>query len=279
MLSELIRHDWRSTKLGGVLGDIGSSLLALDVTNLTVRYGGFEAVNGLNLEVPARGIRGLIGPNGAGKTSSFNAICGEVAASGGQIRIHGRRMTRVSPYRAWRAGVGRTFQRVELFWTLTVRDHLELAQRRAAKLGRDSPSPDQLLTLLGLDDVAGAVVATLPLGTCRLVEFGRAIATGADLILLDEPCSGLDGPETSHLKSAIQLLQSELGLSLLIVEHDIEFILSIAERISVLSNGRLIAEGVPEDVRKSAAVRTAYLGRASEVGPQASDRSIAEGTE
>jgi branched-chain amino acid transport system ATP-binding protein len=244
-----------------------ASAPALEVIDLTVRYGGFVAVNGLNLEVASGAVHGLIGPNGAGKTTSFNAICGYVPAASGQIRVNGQRSKRLSPYRAWHAGIGRTFQRVELFWTLTPREHLELAQRRAAKVDRSSPSPGDLLDLLGVAQVADVTVASLPLGTCRLVEFARAVATGARIIMLDEPCSGLDRKETGQLRESLLSLKSELGLSLLIVEHDVEFILSIADRVAVLDAGRLIAEGTPAEMRVSAEVRAAYLGTDAESEP------------
>jgi ABC-type branched-subunit amino acid transport system ATPase component len=234
--------------------------VALAVEGLTVQYSGFLAVSEVDLEVPRGDIRGLIGPNGAGKTSCFNGICGYVRPSGGTIRVDGRQVRLNNPYAAWKAGIGRTFQRVELFWSLQVRDHFELAHRRALKRGIDSPTWEDLSEFLNLADLETEMVANLPIGTCRLVELGRAISTGANLILLDEPCSGLDRQETDQLEAALRRIQEELGLSLLIVEHDMDFILSIARRVYVMNYGQVIAEGSPAEIRKSPEVHEAYLG-------------------
>ena len=255
-----------------MLQEAGASTPALKVQGLVVRYGGFQAVSGLDLTVPRGSVHGLIGPNGAGKTSSFNAICGYVQPSAGHVEIHGQRYTHPGPRRAWKLGIGRTFQRVELFWTLTVAEHLRLASRLAKRHGRRPPEPQKLLTLFGIDDVADTVVAFLPLGTCRLVEFARAIATGADVILLDEPCSGLDRAETARLQASLEQLRLELGLTLLIVEHDLEFILDVADHLTVLDGGSPIESGTPSDIRSSAVVRAAYLGgsvaSSSEIGAE-----------
>jgi ABC-type branched-subunit amino acid transport system ATPase component len=240
--------------------DADASTPALQVSGLVVRYGGFRAVDGLDLTVPRGSVHGLIGPNGAGKTSSFNAICGYVQPSAGNVSVHGQPFTKPTPRRAWKLGIGRTFQRVELFWTLTVAEHLELASRRAALAGRVPPGPERILDLFGLSEIAGSVVASLPLGTCRLVELARAISTGSDVILLDEPCSGLDRAETSRLQASLDGLRAELGLTLLIVEHDLEFILDVADQLTVLDSGTPIAHGTPAEIRDSAAVRAAYLG-------------------
>lgn len=237
-----------------------TSTSAIRVEGLEVSYGGFKAVAGLDLDVAAGSVHGLIGPNGAGKTSSFNAICGYVPRSSGRVLVHGREFTRPSPRRAWRLGLGRTFQRVELFWTLSVREHLTLTRRLTERSGRRCPDVDELLSQLGLEAVADVTVASLPLGTCRLVEFARAIATGADVILLDEPCSGLDRAETTALHSSLELLRRELDLTLLIVEHDLEFVLEVADRLTVLDSGVPIACGTSKEIQENAAVRAAYLG-------------------
>ena len=235
---------------------------ALIVDGLSVHYGGFCAVNGLSLDLPRGSVRGLIGPNGAGKTTAFNALCGYVAPSAGKVWIDGKPLRPKSPIAAWKAGIARTFQRTEVFWTLTVREHVELANRRSVRRGLDPLRADDLLPMLRLSAVESTIAAGLPLGTLRLLEFARAIATGANIILMDEPCSGLDRQETTELEYVLREIQERLGLSLLIVEHDIEFILSIAECVFVLDSGRLIASGSPDDIRKSAAVRRAYLGGA-----------------
>jgi branched-chain amino acid transport system ATP-binding protein len=187
-------------------------------------------------------------------------MCGTVRPAAGIVLVNGERVRANSPYAAWKAGVGRTFQRVELFWTLTVRDHVELARRHALRRGITPPATDDLLGWLGLGDLEEKIVANLPLGTCRLVELARAIATGANLVLLDEPCSGLDRRETTRLDEAMRSIQQQLGLTFVIVEHDMDFILSIAPTIYVMASGRIIADGTPREIRASAAVREAYLG-------------------
>ena len=237
---------------------------ALLVRGLSVRYGGFQAVEGLDLTVPTGAVVGLIGPNGAGKTSCFNAICGHVSANAGTVTVDGKNLDLKSPRTAWLAGIGRTFQRVELFWTLSVREHLELAIRHAEKLGRTPPPIEELISVVGLVGLEETLAANLPLGTCRLLELARALATGARLLLLDEPCSGLDRQETSELEAALRSIKSKIELSLLIVEHDTEFIFSIADVIFVLDNGRLIAHGTPGQIRSSDVVRAAYLGVSDE---------------
>lgn len=233
---------------------------ALVVEELRVRYGGFVAVDDLSLDVPRGDIRGLIGPNGAGKTTSFNALCGYVAPTSGRVFVHGQRVRPKSPLAAWKAGIARTFQRTEVFWTLTTREHIDLAARHAVRAGLHPLPTEELVRLLHLEPAENTIAANLPLGTLRLVELARAIATGANLILMDEPCSGLDRRETNELEGFLRNIQAHLGLSLLIVEHDIEFILSIASTVFVLDGGRLIAAGAPGAIRRDPVVRKAYLG-------------------
>ena len=233
---------------------------ALTVSDVTVEYGGFRAVNGVSLSVPDGQVQGLIGPNGAGKTSLFNGICGYVRPRTGQVQVHGRLIKSGDPHAAWKAGLGRTFQKAELFWTLTVRDHLDLARRRAVRRKLEPPTTDHLLGLLGLTPIADHTVANLPLGTMRLVELGRALATGSSLLLMDEPCSGLDRSETVEFERVLRSVHKAMKLTFLIVEHDMEFVLSIAGHIVVLDAGRVIAEGDPSRITRDPAVHQAYLG-------------------
>jgi ABC-type branched-subunit amino acid transport system ATPase component len=238
---------------------------ALVVEDLSVNYGGFKAVDGLSLDVPEGAVRGLIGPNGAGKTTAFNALCGYIAPSSGRVWIHGRRVRPKNPIAAWKAGVARTFQRTEIFWTLTVREHVQLARRLAATRGLHPLPGDEILAMLGLTDFESTIGANLPLGTLKLVELARAIATGSNFILMDEPCSGLDRRETSLLEGVLREIQPKMNLTLLIVEHDMEFILGMASHIFVLDSGELIASGTPDEIRNSPEVRKAYLGTARPV--------------
>jgi branched-chain amino acid transport system ATP-binding protein len=233
---------------------------ALSVEALTVRYGGFVALDDVSLSVPRGAMTALIGPNGAGKTTCFNAICGFVRPSAGSLSVDGRRLRTGDPHAVWERGVARTFQRLELFWTLSVRDNLDLAWRRARRIGRDPRPVGELLDICGLDDVAGRTTSTLPFGTCRVVELARALATGAHILLLDEASSGLDRSETATFAALVRRARSELGLSVLLVEHDMDFVMSLAEHIFVLDFGRLIAEGSPVEIQASELVRRVYLG-------------------
>jgi branched-chain amino acid transport system ATP-binding protein len=233
---------------------------ALAVEGLTVHYGGFLALDDVSLTVPSGALTALIGPNGAGKTTCFNAICGFVRPSAGRVSIEGRPVRLGDPHAVWRQGVARTFQRLELFWTLSVRENLELAWRRARRAGRHPASVDDLLELCGLSGLAPRLASTLPFGTCRIVELARALATGSRILLLDEASSGLDRDETAAFADLVRRVYDELGLSILLVEHDMEFVMSLAEQIFVLDFGRLIAQGSPAEVQASELVRRVYLG-------------------
>ena len=189
-------------------------------------------------------------------------------------------VTRASPQRRARRGLARTFQRLELFPELTVRDHLVVAYRSgrrnvalrllvdcvgagARPYPGENDTVDQILTRLGLTRVASAPAAALPLGTGRLVEIARALATEPRVVLLDEPSSGLDATETNALVDVFRQLRDERGISLVLVEHNVEMVLGLADRVTVLDFGRSIAEGTPAEIRRSAAVQAAYLGTLS----------------
>jgi branched-chain amino acid transport system ATP-binding protein len=250
---------------------------ALEVDDVSVHYGGFQAVSGVSFAIPVGEIHGLIGPNGAGKTTLFNAICGNVRPSAGRVIVNGEPISLGRPRAAWKAGIGRTFQKIEMFWVLTVREHMDLARRIAVRRGLQPPKTEELVQLLGLQGLEERTAASLPLGTMRLTELARAIATGASLILMDEPCSGLDQSETTVLGGALRQIQKELDLTLLIVEHDTEFILSIAKNIVVLDSGKVIASGSPGEIQRSEVVRHAYLGgTVEELAVEAEIASTAE---
>src|SRR5581483_1375875 len=184
-------------------GNRGKDVLVVE--GLTVNYGGFKANDDVSFHLREGAIHALIGPNGAGKTTCFNAICGFVRPAAGTVRIKGRPVPAGDPHAVWASGVARTFQRLELFWVLSVRDNLELAARRARKLrARAAVDVEAILARTGLDSVAEEVVANLPLGTCRVVELGRALATGADILLLDESSSGLDRAETEAFEAIVR---------------------------------------------------------------------------
>ena len=246
----------------------------LDARNIVKRFSGITALDAVSMEVDAGEAVGLIGPNGAGKTTFFNCLLGMLRPDGGSVVFDGRDLTGTPVYRRARAGIGRTFQRIELFGGMTVRDHLLVAERSRLGTGRfwkdilnrSAPSAEEerraheTLQLLRLDDVADAPIEALSLGRGRLVEVGRALMTEPKLLLLDEPSSGLDVTETAALADTLRLVQAERGTAVLLVEHDVEFVRTFARRLYVLDFGTLIAAGETHEVLGSAEVRKAYLG-------------------
>ena len=249
----------------------------LEARDVTVKFGGLVALDAVTLEVPERAIVGLLGPNGAGKTTCFGVLSGLLRPKSGRVAIEGVDITRTSPQRRARRGLARTFQRLELFPELTVREHLVVAYRSgrrnvALRLLLDAlgagrrPYPgeddavDAILAQLGLTRLASAPAATLPLGTGRLVEIGRALATEPKVVLLDEPSSGLDASETQALVEVFRQLRDERGISLVLVEHNVEMVLGLADHVTVLDFGKRIADGTAAEIRASAAVQAAYLG-------------------
>lgn len=251
--------------------------MILEARDVTVRFGGLLALDRVSLAVPPEAIVGLIGPNGAGKTTFFGVLSGLLRPREGRVLVDGVDVTRRTPHARARLGLARTFQRLELFGELTVREHLVVAYRQGrrnplARFARDllglgaRPYPgeddavDATLELLALDRLASRPAATLGLGTGRLVELARAIAAGPRVLLLDEPSSGLDGNETAQLTDVLRRLRDERGIALVLVEHNVEMVLSLADRVTVLDFGEAIAEGTPQEIRQSAAVQAAYLG-------------------
>jgi ABC-type branched-subunit amino acid transport system ATPase component len=251
----------------------------LAATGVTVRFGGLMALSGVSIAVPAGTIVGLVGPNGAGKSTLFAVLSGLLRPAEGRVQLLGNDVTGTSPQVRARRGLARTFQQPELFMGLTVREHLVLAHRvrfERTRLWRDMidprsllpPAPaenervDQLLELLDLTHVARASVGALSLGTSRLVEVARALATRPDVVLLDEPLSGLDMRESENLASVFRRVveSDERRVSLLMVEHDVATVLSLSSHIFVLDFGELIASGTPTEIRNNAMVRSAYLG-------------------
>jgi ABC-type branched-subunit amino acid transport system ATPase component len=251
----------------------------LQATDIAVRFGGVIALDGVSLEVPPSSIVGLVGPNGAGKTTMFGVLSGLVRPRRGTVSLAGVDVTRSTPQRRSRLGLSRTFQRLELFGELTVRDHLVVAHR--VRQGRDRaffrdlvglgsrPSPgedeavDAILALLGLADLADRPVALLPLGTGRLVEVGRALAGEPRVILLDEPTSGLGSHETDQLARTLRTVHEQRDVAIVLVEHDVELVLALADSVTVLDFGKVIAEGTPAQIRGDAGVQAAYLGTAT----------------
>ncbi len=249
----------------------------LEAREITMRFGGLVALNNVNLSVPPSSLVGLVGPNGAGKSTLFGVCSGLLKPNRGSVLLDGRDVTGASPQARAHLGLARTFQQPELFMGLTIRQHLTLAYRArnarrrlwsdmflARGFRRSSAEErervDDMLRLLSLESVADTMVDTLPLGTSRLVEVGRALASGPKIVLLDEPMSGLDAREGARLAEALARAVADEGISLLLVDHDVPTVLSLCSDIYVLEFGQLIAEGTPSEIRNDAAVRAAYLG-------------------
>ena len=253
----------------------------LEVENLSVRFGGHLAVSSASLRVEGGRVSGLIGPNGAGKTTTFNAICGVVTPSSGRIKLDGRDISGLGTHKRARLGIGRTFQRLEVFASLTVRENLQVGMeirrswsRRRGALPQylaegGDPAPDAeidlILERLDLGRIAEVPVGSLPTGHARLVELGRALAARPSILLLDEPASGLDDTETEAFGRLLVTLAGN-GLGILLVEHDVALVMRVCEHLSVLDFGQVIAAGAPEVVRSNEAVLAAYLGTAPAEG-------------
>jgi branched-chain amino acid transport system ATP-binding protein len=246
----------------------------LEVGGLRKRFDGIVALDAVDLVVEPGERVGLIGPNGAGKTTFFNCVLGVDPPDHGSVLLDGEDLAGLPVHRRAAMGIGRTFQRIELFGESTVREHLLIAERtrrgdgRLWKdlVGRGRPRSDEIarcdtvLALLGLDDLADEPVERLSLGKGRLVEVGRALMTDPKLLLLDEPSSGLDRAETAALAATLRDVQAEQGFAILLVEHDVELVAGFTERAYVLDFGRVIASGATAEVLASDVVRHAYLG-------------------
>ncbi len=235
----------------------------LEVDGLSVRRGGHLAVDDASLRVEAGAITGLIGPNGAGKTSLFDAVCGLEPIAAGSVRLAGEELGRLPAHARARKGMARTFQRLETFTHLTVRENIR-AGREFSRGGHDAADAepvavDALIDRLGLADVAEVRVDRLPTGRARLVEVGRALASGPRLLLLDEPSSGLDQSETEELAGLLRELATD-GLAILMVEHDMSLVMGTCDVIYVLELGSVIASGSPAQTQADPIVRAAYLG-------------------
>jgi branched-chain amino acid transport system ATP-binding protein len=251
-------------------------LAELVAEKVVVRFGGIQALNEVDLAVSSGRIHGLIGPNGAGKTTLFNVINGLQPPTRGRVRFDGVDITRASPHRRARRGVARTFQRLELFDSLTARENVQMAAETQRRRLPDGASPAQaaerLLALVGLADVADEPTDSLPTGLARLVELARALATTPSVLLLDEPSAGLNHEETAALGQILVRLASE-GMAVLLVEHDMSLVMGICHQVTVLHYGETIAAGDPASVQADPAVQAAYLG-AEEAPRQVGDPAV-----
>ena len=248
----------------------------LSGTQISVNFRGLKALQQVDIRVPEGAITGLVGPNGAGKSTLLGVLSGDVVAQQGTVRLGGKDVSGLAPEVRVRRGLARTFQLPQLFDELSVREHLTLPRRLAQAPSRAWSDPltgrflqpdvaedhevDALLSSLGLEHVAGTPAGALPLGLSRLVEIARAAATHPKVILLDEPFSGLNPAESRLLSEALANISKAQDIALVLVEHDVEVVFGLSERVFVLDFGVLIAEGTPAEIRRNPAVRSAYLG-------------------
>ena len=231
----------------------------LSAAGITMSFGGIVALADVSLTLRAGQVCGLVGPNGAGKTTLFNVMTGLYRPDKGTVSIDGRDVTKVRSHRRARLGLARTFQRLELFGTLTARENVRVALE-ARKQGRASADrADTLLREVGIADLADVPADFLPTGQARLVELARAMACDPRFVLLDEPGSGLDRSESLHLVDVLRGL-ADRGIGVLLVEHDVDLVMRVSSQVTVLDFGKVIARGDPASVQSDPAVRTAYLG-------------------
>ncbi len=255
------------------------------VNNLSLSFGGLNALDGVSFEVEKGAIYSIIGPNGAGKTTIFNCINGIYRPDSGSITFKGKDLLKLRPDQIAKAGIARTFQNIELFSHMSTMDNLLLGRhcrmktgvwsgatffRRRSKAAREEienrEKVEQIIDFLELQSARDQLVINLPFGTQKLVELGRALALEPELLLLDEPSGGMNLEEKGDLVFWIKDIQEDLGITILLVEHDMTMVMDISDRILVLNHGEVIAEGPPREIQKHPDVIKAYLGEEEAAG-------------
>ena len=240
----------------------------LNLESISVNFGGHIAVNELSLTIDPGTITGLIGPNGAGKTTLFNVISGLLAPSSGRVLFADRDITSLAPHKRARIGIGRTFQRLELFNSLTVIDNLRVSietsnqwksSREAMSGSSMNAKINKILDLTGLNSVRNAMASEIPTGQARLVELARALVLSPNLLLLDEPASGQNDEETERFGQLLRELCNS-GISIFLVEHDMSLVMNTCDQVNVLDFGTVIAKGTPTEIQEHELVIEAYLG-------------------
>lgn len=254
----------------------------LELRDVVVRFGGVTAVNGLSLTVNAGEIVGLIGPNGAGKTVSFNVATGLQTADEGQVFLGGQDVTKAPPHVRTQLGLGRTFQIVQLFKGMSVRENLMIAGHRFTSSGPVADAlrlparrrslreagerADSVLAFMGLEDLTGLPADQLTIGQARLVELARALCLRPKILLLDEPASGLDPAETNDFSRLLARIRGTIGTAMLLVEHDMSVVMPLCDHVYAMNFGSPLADGTPEEVRRHPEVLASYLGSQADVG-------------
>lgn len=248
----------------------------LEVNNLSISFGGLKAVENVSFKLKKGELLGLIGPNGAGKTTLFNMLSGVYTPTSGEILLEGHKTNGISPDNLSKLGVARTFQNIRLFDNLTVLDNVKLAMNQYMEYGvltgmlrlpkfwkeenEATEKAKEILELFNLEKYFRAFAGSLPYGAQRKLEIARAMATRPKLLLLDEPAAGMNESETKDLMDSIKVIREKTGVSILLIEHDMNLVLGISERLIVLNYGEILAEGNPKEVIQNEEVVKAYLG-------------------
>ncbi len=250
-----------------------------EVSGLAISFGGVKALGGVGLALEPGEILALIGPNGAGKTTVFNCICGLYRPQAGSVRIGGRELVGARPHQVAAAGIARTFQNIELFRHMTTMDNLLLGRHLFIRSGlfsgmalfgpwspaareemRHREKAERIIDFLDLQAVRDQRVGNLPYGTQKVVELGRALAMEPKVLLLDEPAAGMNLEEKQDLRIWIEDISNLFGIAVLLIEHDMQFVADLADRVVALNHGEVLAQGTPAEVRNHPEVLRAYLG-------------------
>ena len=256
--------------------DVGK-LPVLDVRNLGIDFGGLTAVDGFNITIGPTEISGLIGPNGAGKTTIFNLLTGVYQPTRGSILIKGIDTKGMPTYKVNKLGIARTFQNIRLFNDMTALDNVKVGMHNEMKCSflasllrlpsyfkaekKANEKAMELLEFMGLADIADQKAGSLPYGVQRRLEICRALASNPAVILLDEPAAGMNPSETAELMHQIRRIRDNFQIAIFLIEHDMNLVMNVCEAIAVVSYGKIIAKGTPDEIKKNPAVIEAYLGR------------------